>query len=158
VQRLDREWAKVELLTTHLKGLEAIRIAGRERPDIVLMDLRLPVMDGWEATKVLRRDPATSHLLIVAVTAHALASEMQSALDAGCDAVVAKPYDLASLAKAMASACKGGIAAFDVPGVSVNPRGTRRSDALNGRRRAIRCRPFAARSAREPTSGARRIQ
>jgi CheY-like chemotaxis protein len=82
-------------------GVEAISVAERFRPAIVLMDLRMPDMDGWEATRRLRADPKTRETMIVAVTAHALATEVKRALDAGCDAVVSKPYDLASFADAL---------------------------------------------------------
>src|SRR5581483_7368122 len=76
-------------------GDEAIALTQRLRPDVVLMDLGMPHVDGWEATRRLKGDPATANTLIVAVTAHALTTEMDAALAAGCDAVVAKPYDLA---------------------------------------------------------------
>jgi CheY-like chemotaxis protein len=69
-------------------GNEAIAMAERIRPSVVLMDLRMPDGDGWEAARRLRENPATTTVMIVAVTAHALAPEIQSALSAGCDAVV----------------------------------------------------------------------
>jgi CheY-like chemotaxis protein len=72
-------------------GAEAIAKARAVDPDIVLMDLSLPGMDGWEATRHLKRDPATAHLLIVALSAHALAADGSRATDAGCDGFIAKP-------------------------------------------------------------------
>ncbi len=89
-------------------GVEALSAAGDVHPSVVLMDLRMPEMDGWEATRHLRNNPKTRDIMIVAVTAHALASEVKRAIDAGCDAVVSKPYDLASFADALTIALKEG--------------------------------------------------
>jgi CheY-like chemotaxis protein len=76
---------------TAADGQEAIEKARALQPDLILMDLALPIVDGWEATRRLRADPATAHLKIVALTAHALAVEGHRAKAAGCDAFVAKP-------------------------------------------------------------------
>ena len=72
-------------------GREAIDKARALRPDLILMDLSLPVIDGWEATRILKSDPATRDLLIVALSAHALAAEGLRAREAGCDGFIAKP-------------------------------------------------------------------
>jgi two-component system cell cycle response regulator DivK len=72
-------------------GREALEKARRLSPDLILMDLSLPVIDGWEATRLLKADPATAHLLIVALSAHALAAEGERARVAGCDGFIAKP-------------------------------------------------------------------
>ena len=72
-------------------GQEAVDKARELCPDIILMDLSLPGMDGWEATRILKADPRTRHIRIVALTAHALASYAESARAAGCDGVVTKP-------------------------------------------------------------------
>jgi two-component system cell cycle response regulator DivK len=72
-------------------GMEALRRAAEESPDIVLMDLSLPVMDGWEATRRLKSDPRTAHIPVVALTGHALAGISEGAKRAGCDAFVTKP-------------------------------------------------------------------
>ena len=72
-------------------GLEAIEKARELLPDIVLMDLALPRMDGWEATRRLKNDPRTRHIPIVALTGHALAGHAEGAREAGCDAFVTKP-------------------------------------------------------------------
>jgi two-component system cell cycle response regulator DivK len=82
-------------------GSEAIEIARRIRPNVILMDLSMPVMDGWEATRRLRADLTTRDTIIVAVTAHAFSPEQESARLAGCDLVIAKPYDLTRLAEAL---------------------------------------------------------
>jgi two-component system, cell cycle response regulator DivK len=76
---------------TACDGREAIEKAQRINPDLVLMDLSLPGIDGWEATRLLKSDPATAHLLIVALSAHALAPEGERARAAGCDGFIAKP-------------------------------------------------------------------
>ena len=77
-------------------GLEGLTIARREIPNAILMDLSLPIMDGWEATTQLKADPATRHIPVIALTAHAMAGDEQRARAAGCDDYVAKPIDLAT--------------------------------------------------------------
>lgn len=72
-------------------GVEAVEKTRELLPDIVLMDLALPRMDGWEATRRLKADPATKHIPIVALTGHALAGHAEGAREAGCDAFVTKP-------------------------------------------------------------------
>jgi two-component system, cell cycle response regulator DivK len=72
-------------------GLEAIEKARTLLPDIILMDLALPKMDGWEATRRLKADELTRHIPIVALTGHALAGHAEGARQAGCDAFVTKP-------------------------------------------------------------------
>lgn len=72
-------------------GLEAIEQAKAVMPDIILMDLALPKMDGWEATRRLKMDETTRHIPIVALTGHALAGHAEGARQAGCDSFVTKP-------------------------------------------------------------------
>jgi CheY-like chemotaxis protein len=72
-------------------GLEALEQAFGARPDIILMDLSLPIMDGWEATRRLKADPRTASIPVVALTSHALAGSSDGAKQAGCDAFVTKP-------------------------------------------------------------------
>ena len=72
-------------------GVDAVAKTRELLPDIVLMDLALPQMDGWEATRRLKGDPATRHIPIVALTGHALAGHAEGAKQAGCDAFVTKP-------------------------------------------------------------------
>jgi two-component system cell cycle response regulator DivK len=72
-------------------GFEAIEQASTLVPDIILMDLALPRMDGWEATRRLKEDERTRHIPIVALTGHALSGHAESASKAGCDAFVTKP-------------------------------------------------------------------
>jgi len=72
-------------------GNEAVTQARALKPDLILMDLSLPGMDGWEATRVLKADEETKHIPIVALTGHALAGHAEGARQAGCDAFVTKP-------------------------------------------------------------------
>jgi two-component system cell cycle response regulator DivK len=72
-------------------GMEALQRAIEHTPDIILMDLSLPVMDGWEATRRLKADPRTASIPVVALTGHALAGISEGAMQAGCDAFVTKP-------------------------------------------------------------------
>ena len=72
-------------------GIEAVEKTIELLPDIVLMDLALPRMDGWEATRRLKSDPRTRHIPVVALTGHALAGHAEGAREAGCDSFVTKP-------------------------------------------------------------------
>jgi CheY-like chemotaxis protein len=74
-------------------GVAAVVIARTELPDLILMDLSLPGIDGWEAVRLVRRDPATAWIPIVAVTAHAMAGDKARALATGCDDYLSKPVD-----------------------------------------------------------------
>lgn len=78
-------------VATAADGVEALEKAAALLPDVVLMDLSLPRIDGWEATRRLRADERTRGIRIIALTAHALASAQDSAIEAGCDSVVTKP-------------------------------------------------------------------
>jgi len=72
-------------------GKEALDQAFANRPDIIIMDLSLPVMDGWEATRRLKADGRTNAIPVVALTGHALQGHSKGAMEAGCDSFVAKP-------------------------------------------------------------------
>lgn len=72
-------------------GEEAVELTKRLKPDVVVMDLSLPIMDGWEATRRLKADEGTRHIPVIALTGHALAGHSRGAHEAGCDAFLAKP-------------------------------------------------------------------
>ena len=79
-------------LTEVENGEEAIAAAGKQRPDLILMDIQLPIMDGYEATRRIRTNPDLRSVPIIAVTSYALAGDEDKALAAGCDGYVTKPY------------------------------------------------------------------
>ena len=99
-------------------GREAIKIARKAKPQIVLMDLSMPGIDGWRATRILKADPKTKAIRVIAVTAHALKRETDAARDAGCDGVISKPFDITALADALPRVLTHGAKALDVPGLS----------------------------------------
>ena len=78
-------------------GEKGCEIALRERPDIILMDLEMPVIDGWEATRRLKGNPQTHDIPVIALSAHALAGEREKAMAAGCDEFDTKPIEFERL-------------------------------------------------------------
>jgi CheY-like chemotaxis protein len=76
-----------------LNGEEGVARARTQQPDLILMDISIPVIDGWEATHILKHDPTTKHIPIIALTAHALASDREKAMEVGCDGYLAKPCE-----------------------------------------------------------------
>jgi CheY-like chemotaxis protein len=74
-------------------GAEGVRLAKERRPDLILMDVSIPVMDGWTATATLKADPETASIPVIALTAHALAADRDRAAQVGCDGYLAKPVE-----------------------------------------------------------------
>lgn len=76
-----------------LDGAEGMAKARRELPDLILMDISIPILDGWEVTERLKHEDATSHIPVIALTAHAMPGDRDRALAAGCDGYLAKPCE-----------------------------------------------------------------
>ncbi len=93
-RRLERRGYEVLLAVDGQSGVEMVQ---SEEPDLVLMDMSLPVLDGWEATRRLKADPTTRHIPVIALTAHAMSSDRDKALEAGCDDYDTKPVELPRL-------------------------------------------------------------
>ena len=93
-RRLKRQGHEV---LTAVDGAQGVAMALQERPEIVLMDMSLPVLDGWEATRRLKADAATADIPVIALTAHAMESDREQALSAGCDDYDTKPVELPRL-------------------------------------------------------------
>jgi CheY-like chemotaxis protein len=80
-----------------INGIQGVAMAASEHPDLIVMDLTLPDMDGWEATRRIKADPATKHIPVVALTANAMAGDREKAIAAGCDDFDTKPVELPRL-------------------------------------------------------------
>jgi CheY-like chemotaxis protein len=93
-RRLQRKGYQVVLA---LDGQNGMEMTQTEAPDLILMDMSLPVLDGWEATRHLKAGSATRHIPIIALTAHAMSSDREKALEAGCDDYDTKPVELPRL-------------------------------------------------------------
>jgi two-component system, cell cycle response regulator DivK len=84
-------------ITVAVDGFESMQLAKAVLPDLILMDMSLPVMDGWEATIQIKADPVTRHIPVIALTAHAMGDDRQKAMDSGCDEYDTKPIELQRL-------------------------------------------------------------
>jgi len=99
-RRLERKGFEVVLAVDGQIGVEMART---HAPDLVLMDMSLPILDGWEATRRLKADDATRHIPVIALTAHAMSSDREKALEAGCDDYDTKPIELPRLLEKIAA-------------------------------------------------------
>jgi two-component system, cell cycle response regulator DivK len=93
-RRLVRRGYEVVLATD---GAEGVAMASRERPDLILMDMSLPIIDGWQATRQIKTTADTRHIPVIALTAHAMDGDERRAREAGCDDFDTKPVDLPRL-------------------------------------------------------------
>jgi CheY-like chemotaxis protein len=93
-RHLRRKGFEVLVAADGRQGLEAAQAGA---PDLILMDMSLPVLDGWEATRQLKGDPRTRHIPVIALTAHAMSGDREKALAAGCDEYDTKPIEFARL-------------------------------------------------------------
>lgn len=93
-RRLARRGYQVEIA---VDGEQGVNMATSATPDLILMDMSLPVIDGWEATRRIKANPATQGIPVIALTAHAMAGDQEQARNAGCDDYDTKPVDLARL-------------------------------------------------------------
>jgi len=89
VQLLEGEYEVIEAAD----GEEGIKRAAQEKPDLILMDLGLPLLDGWEATKRIKAHSELKHIPVIAVTSHAMVGDERRAREAGCDEYITKPID-----------------------------------------------------------------
>jgi two-component system, cell cycle response regulator DivK len=95
---LSRRLARREYeVLVAVDGKEGVEMAGSVAPDLILMDMSLPVMDGWEATRQLKASPETKAIPIIALTAHAMSGDREKAMEAGCDDYDTKPIELPRL-------------------------------------------------------------
>lgn len=99
-RRLARRGYQISIATDGRQGIAA---AQAEQPDLILMDMNLPEIDGWEATRFLKSQPTTRHIPVIALTAHAMVSDRQRALEVGCDDYDTKPVELSRLLSKIAA-------------------------------------------------------
>lgn len=93
-RRLMRAGFEIEMA---LDGRQGLEMASEVRPDLILLDMSLPIMDGWEVASLLKDDETTREIPVIALTAHAMAGDKEKALEAGCDDYDTKPVDLKRL-------------------------------------------------------------
>ena len=89
VQLLEDEYE----LVTAVDGQEGVELTKQHKPDLILMDMSLPIMDGYEATRIIKADPELAQIIIIGLSAHAMSGDREKALEAGCDDYLTKPLN-----------------------------------------------------------------
>ena len=102
-RRLERKGYRVVMA---IDGAQAVVMAESELPALILMDMSLPVLDGWEATRKIKANPATRSIPIIALTAHAMSGDREKTIEAGCDDYDTKPIELTRLLEKMSALLK----------------------------------------------------
>jgi CheY-like chemotaxis protein len=102
-RRLERKGYEVVMAVDGQAGLE---MASAEKPDLILMDMSLPVLNGWEATRQIKANPDTKTIPVIALTAHAMANDREKALEAGCEDYDTKPIEMPRLLEKMEALLK----------------------------------------------------
>jgi two-component system cell cycle response regulator DivK len=106
-RRLERKGYEVEIA---IDGQEGVQKAKSLKPDLILMDMSLPIIDGWEATRQIKAEKSTKSIPVIALTAHAMADDRAKALEAGCDDYYTKPIELPRLLEKITTALKSNAA------------------------------------------------
>jgi two-component system, cell cycle response regulator DivK len=106
-RRLKRNGYDVVMATD---GQQGVDMAASEVPDLILMDMSLPVIDGWEATRRVKHNEATRRIPVIALTAHAMAGDREKAIEAGCDDYDTKPVEITRLLSKIAALLDAGVA------------------------------------------------
>jgi CheY-like chemotaxis protein len=112
-RRLERRGHVVSIA---VDGEQGVSQARAEKPDLILMDMSLPLMDGWESTRVLKADPETRRIPIIGLTAHAMAGDRERCLEAGCEDYDTKPVELTRLLEKMDAALARAVGEAAAPG------------------------------------------
>jgi CheY-like chemotaxis protein len=105
-RRLERRGFEIVIAVDGQEGIERTR---SEQPDLILLDMSLPVMDGWEAASILKKEPETAAIPIIALTAHAMSGDRERALEVGCDDYDVKPIEFERLLEKMRHFLKGKV-------------------------------------------------
>ena len=103
-RRLQRQGYEIIMAAD---GQQGVRVAQAEKPDLILMDMSLPILDGWEATRLLKVDAATQAIPVIALTAHAMSGDRERSLEAGCDDYDTKPIEWPRLLRKIEAALGG---------------------------------------------------
>jgi CheY-like chemotaxis protein len=105
-RRLSRNGFEIVIAVNGQQGLD---LASSETPDLILMDMSLPILDGWEATRRLKADTATAKIPVIALTAHAMVQDKEKAMEAGCDDFDTKPIELPRLLEKINTLLRTGV-------------------------------------------------